>query len=95
MYYSCWRLRWCGLLLLISVTMQAVAVGGTLSGGTQCSSFHSLISTCVLATTVLALWALLSQLLLWSDAAVLRVPQGVTLSAEASKGGGDKGKELV
>ena len=37
--------------------------------------------------------ALLSQLLLWSDAAVLRVPQGggVTLTADARKPGEDRG----
>ena len=36
----------------------------------------------VLAAMVLALWALLSQLLLWSDAAVLRVPQNVALAEQ-------------
>merc|ERR550514_819497 len=87
MYYSCWRLRWCGLLLLASTTLQAISVGSQLGGGSECSGgFGALLSSGVLLMTVLALWALLSQLLLWSDAAVLRVPQGVTLSAEASKG---------
>ena len=63
-------------------------MGGQLAAGASCGGFNALLSLGVLVTTVLALWALLSQLLLWSDAAVLRVPQGVTLSAEASKAGG-------
>ena len=61
MYYSCWRLRWCGLLLLVSTTMQSVAVGGQLSGAPSCSAFTQAVSACVLLSTVLALWALLSQ----------------------------------
>ena len=41
--------------------------------------------------------ALMSQLALWSDAAVLRVPQGegVTLTAKAKKPGEDRGAALV
>ena len=34
MYYSCWRLRWCGMLLLLSTTVQAVAVGSQISAET-------------------------------------------------------------
>ena len=52
----------------------------------------------MLLFTVLALWALLSQLLLWSDAAVLRVsdvPQGVTLTVDPKKAGGDRGPPLL
>ena len=41
--------------------------------------------------------ALMSQLALWSDAAVLRVPQGegVTLTAKTKKPGEDRGTALV
>ena len=41
--------------------------------------------------------ALMSQLALWSDAAVLRVPQGegVTLTAKAKKPGEDRGAALL
>ena len=92
MYYSCWRLRWCGLLMLASTTLQAISVGTQLNGGPQCSGgFGALIAAGVLLMTVLALWALLSQLLLWSDAAVLRVPQGVNLTAEAARPNGSGG----
>jgi len=37
----------------------------------------------------------MSQLALWSDAAVLRVPEGVTLTAKAKKPGEDRGAALV
>ena len=61
-------------------------------------TFAQAVSFFVLLFTVLALWALLSQLLLWSDAAVLRVsdvPQGVTLTVDPKKAGGDRGGSLV
>ena len=93
MYYSCWRLRWCGLLLLASTTLQSILVGTQLGGDPRScgGGFAGLLSSGVLLMTVLALWALLSQLLLWSDAAVLRVPQGVSLSADASRGAAKPG----
>ena len=54
--YSCWRLRWCGLLLLVSTTLQSVVLGGQLSGAPSCSAFAQAASFLVLLFTVLALW---------------------------------------
>ena len=103
MDYSSWRLRWCGLLLLGSTTMQSVAVGGQLSGAPSCGSLASILTACALLATLTALWALLSQLLLWSDAAMLQVPRSVALAVDAntpshdsltSNGSEDMGRSL-
>ena len=83
-YYSAWRLRWCALLLLIGTATQAISVGSAVNAD-SCRGLGESglwIAIGVLAAMVLALWALLSQLLLWSDAAVLRVPQNVALAEQ-------------
>ena len=83
-YYSAWRLRWCALLLLIGTATQAISVGSAVNAD-SCRGLGESglwIPIGVLAAMVLALWALLSQLLLWSDAAVLRVPQNVALAEQ-------------
>ena len=54
-YYSCWRLRWCGLLLLLSTTLQAVALGGQLSGAPSCSAFAQAASAILALTLTLTL----------------------------------------
>lgn len=104
MDYSSWRLRWCCLLLLGSTTMQSVVVGGQLSGARSCGSLASILTACALLATLTALWALLSQLLLLSDAAVLQVPRSVALAVDASTpshdsltgtGSEDRGRSLV
>ena len=52
------------------------------SGGAVISAFVQL------GALLIALWSLLSQLLLWSDAAVMKVPEGVQVSAfDGGEGG--------
>ena len=46
----------CGLLLLVSTTLQSVALGGQMSGTPSCSAFAQAVSFFVLLFTVLALW---------------------------------------
>lgn len=75
--------------------MQAAHVGSAMSqayredappgsGGAVISAFVQL------AALLIAMWSLLSQLLLWSDAAVMKVPENVQVT---SYDGGDKDKE--
>lgn len=84
--FSCWRLRLAAFCLVLGTAAQATAVGGQLQGyivpGGAIPTGLSFTAPLAVAVSVLvlllaALWSLLSQLLLWSDSAVLRVPQGV------------------
>ena len=71
-------------MLLIGTATQAISVGSAVNAD-SCRGLGESglwIAIGVLAAMVLALWALLSQLLLWSDAAVLRVPQNVALAEQ-------------
>ena len=81
---SCWRLRWCAFCLLIATVMQASIVGsnvqqhfmGDRRATEQGSNVAELISSSFLCGfLVVASWSLISQLLLWSDAAVVEVPE--------------------
>jgi hypothetical protein len=98
-HFSCWRLRWCAFCLVVANALQASHVGAVMSqayredapegsGGAVISAFVQL------AALLIALWSLLSQLLLWSDAAVMKVPEGVQVSAfdggDGGKGGGHR-----
>ena len=95
-HFPAWRLRWCAACLVIAVTMQASTVGAQMqmyfgaeqpAAGAQSNMITSLIMLSVLVT---AMWSLLSQLLLWSDAAVMKVPEGVRVSGvEGSRSKGD------
>lgn len=88
-HFSCWRLRWCAFCLVVANAMQAsivgvqlqaffaVAPGASREPGTGANLVGSML---LLATMLIALWSLLSQLLLWSDAAVMKVPEGVHVS---------------
>ena len=80
-HFSCWRLRWCALCLVIAVVLQASAVGSTLQAyflGDSASArapgagADVFFASALLALLIVALWSLLSQLLLWSDAAVMK-----------------------
>ena len=83
-HFSTWRLRWCSFCMLIATAMQASSIGGHIQlmvGGHEPPPGEkaALISSSImLALLLIALWSLLSQLLLWSDAAVmkLRAPLG-------------------
>lgn len=90
-HFSCWRLRWCAFCLVVANALQASHVGAVLttaysedappgSGGAVISAFIQL------AALLIGLWSLLSQLLLWSDAAVMKVPEGVHISAPDADG---------
>ena len=78
-HFSTWRLRWCAFCMLIATAMQASSIGGhiqlMLGGHEQAAGEKAtLISASImLALLLIALWSLLSQLLLWSDAAVLKL----------------------
>lgn len=85
-HFKCWRLRWCAFCLVVANAMQASVVGVQLQnyfsvapGAARAPSAGANLvgSTLLLATLLIALWSLLSQLLLWSDAAVMKVPEGV------------------
>jgi len=85
-HFSCWRLRWCAFCLVVANAMQASIVGVQLqnyfavaspAARAPGSGANLVGSTLLLATMLIALWSLLSQLLLWSDAAVMKVPEGV------------------
>ena len=85
---ECWRLRMCALFLVIGTSLQALVVGGQMealasNGGVSLITFIS--SLLVFATLLLAMWSLLSQLLLWSDAAVFKLPEHVGLTAKVIK----------
>lgn len=80
-HFSCWRLRWCAFCLVVASAMQASIVGsqlqlvfGSREGGMGPQLLAALI---LLALLLIAMWSLLSQLLLWSDSAVMKVPEGV------------------
>jgi hypothetical protein len=94
-HFSCWRLRWCAFCLVIASSLQASTVGAQLQvyySGAEGTSASVLYLPCfLLALLVVALWSLLSQLLLWSDAAVMKVPEGVRVldgSGEQKAGAG-------
>ena len=87
-HFSCWRLRWCALCLVIAVALQASTVGSHLQSfygggpvphapgaGAELAS-----ASLMLSLLLIGLWSLLSQLLLWSDSAVMKVPSGVHVS---------------
>ena len=44
----------------------------------------------LLSLLLIALWSLLSQLLLWSDAAVMKVPEGVRVRNTSEQESGSK-----
>ena len=99
-HFSCWRLRWCAFCLVVATALQASHVGAAMaqayredapmgSGGAVISAFVQL------AALLIALWSLLSQLLLWSDAAVMKVPEGVQVTSYDSGEGGKGDSEYV
>ena len=82
--YSCWRLRACALCLTLAMGAQAAIVGGEaqrlfehrevdLLGLFRLASPLT-APLLLLLLLAIALFSLLSQLLLWSDSAVMRVP---------------------
>jgi len=93
-HFSCWRLRWCAFCLLVATAVQASNVGAALQllyadeDHSRGAGPQLLSASIVLVMLLVALWSLLSQLLLWSDAAVMKVPEGVRVR-EA------KGNDLV
>jgi len=89
-HFNCWRLRWCALCLVIAVALQASTVGSHVhaffaSSAPQGSGAELFGSVALLSLLLVALWSLLSQLLLWSDAAVMKVPKGVHVSADVRR----------
>ena len=79
-HFSCWRLRWCALCLVIAVALQASTVGSRLqalyvaeAARPPAAAADLGAAALLLALLLIALWSLLSQLLLWSDAAVMKV----------------------
>ena len=84
---------------VIAVALQASTVGARLQsffvtdgGQHESGAGADLIgASLLLALLLVALWSLLSQLLLWSDAAVMKVPSGVHVTdATRDKDNGDE-----
>ena len=85
-HFSCWRLRAASFCLLIAVALQASVVGSRLQALTAPGANAELfVASSLLALLLIALWSLLSQLLLWSDSAVLKIPTGVHVSHADSR----------
>ena len=86
--FSCWRLRWCAFCLVVATAMQASVVGShlqmlyigtnTLPAGAGPQAVGAVL---LLTMLLVALWSLLSQLLLWSDAAVMKLPEHVRIAS--------------
>ncbi len=83
----CWRLRWCALCLVIAVALQASLVGSKLqiffsdTASSAVGAKADLIQAALMLFLLLiSMWSLLSQLLLWSDSAVMKIPSGVTVT---------------
>ena len=94
-HFPCWRLRWCAFCLVIAATMQASTVGSRMQqlyvDGAGRNMMPQLVGDVVLLSLLLiALWSLLSQLLLWSDAAVMKVPEGVRVRNTSEQESGSK-----
>ncbi|KAL3901287.1 MAG: hypothetical protein SGPRY_012304 [Prymnesium sp.] len=82
---SCWRLRLCALFILAGLAVQAVILGGQLQAYVTSQDITVValgLTIVVLISMLLALWSLLSQLLLWSETAVFKVSQHMVLRAE-------------
>jgi len=90
-HFSSFRLRWCAFSLVVATAMQASIVGSQLQlyfGGQETAlvggAGRQAIGSVVLLTLLLiALWSLLSQLLLWSDSAVMKLPEHMRKQAAA------------
>jgi hypothetical protein len=87
-----WRLRWTSLLLLLAACTQAISVGRLLDAPAGCAAQTggTLWAIIQLGILLVAMWSLLSQLLQWSDAAVMRIPPQYDQRGERRDGGTGK-----